>query len=110
MTIALLLLRDNASITLGYITSRIVGTILAALIGYKIVATVYNQSILVVTAILVYICIMISFSLVSNRIFTFYSYQWRYKYLRGISYRIVLFTNYAPISFSSKHSETCSRT
>lgn len=43
MTIALLLLRDNASITLSYITSRIVGTILAALIGYEIVATVYNQ-------------------------------------------------------------------
>lgn len=43
ITIALLLLRDNASITLSYITSRIVGTILAALIGYEIVATVYNQ-------------------------------------------------------------------
>jgi uncharacterized membrane protein YccC len=43
MTIALLLLRDNASITFSYITSRIVGTILAALIGYVIVATVYNQ-------------------------------------------------------------------
>ena len=43
MTIALLLLRDNASITLSYITSRIAGTILAALIGYEIVATVHNQ-------------------------------------------------------------------
>ena len=43
MTIALLLLRDNASITLSYITSRIVGTILGALIGYGIVATVHNQ-------------------------------------------------------------------
>jgi uncharacterized membrane protein YccC len=48
MTIALLLLRDNASITLSYITSRIVGTILGALIGYGIVATVHNQWISVV--------------------------------------------------------------
>jgi len=52
MTIALLLLRDNASITLSYITSRIVGSILAALIGYEIVATVYNQWISVVLVFL----------------------------------------------------------
>ena len=52
MTIALLLLRDNASITLSYITSRIVGTILGALIGYEIVATVHNQWILVLLVFL----------------------------------------------------------
>jgi uncharacterized membrane protein YccC len=47
MTIALLLLRDNVLITFSYITSRIVGTIIAAVIVYVIIATVHNQSILV---------------------------------------------------------------
>lgn len=42
MTITLLLLRDNVSITLSYITSRIVGTILAAIILYVVLATLYN--------------------------------------------------------------------
>ena len=47
MTIALLLLRDNVSITFSYIISRIVGTILGATIGYVVIATVHNQWILV---------------------------------------------------------------
>ena len=47
MTIALLLLRDNVSITFSYITSRIVGTILGATVAYVVLATVYNQWILV---------------------------------------------------------------
>ena len=57
MTIALLLIRDNVSITFSYITSRIVGTILGATIAYVIKDYSIQAVDLSVTAIPVRGCI-----------------------------------------------------
>lgn len=43
MTLALLLLREKVSETMGYVTSRVLGTVLGSLVGVAIIVTIHNQ-------------------------------------------------------------------